>query len=432
MIASAPIAILGAGLTGLSAALSIERRGGRCRIYERAQAVGGHASTIEEEGYRFDRTGHLLHLRSDALRADVLDWLDGDCVELERRSVVFSHGVYTRYPFQANTYGLPPEVAYECLTGFLEARSRPERHPRNFEEYCQAHFGSGFCRHFMLPYNERLLGVPLSEITTEWCERFVPRPKLEDVVAGAVGLEDRRLGYNARFSYPRRGIGALARGMARRVRDLRLESAPLSIRAARRELVFPRETLRYDALVSTIPLPSLLVLFDELPPEVRAAGEQLRATALYYLDLALTCPPRQDFHWAYVPERRFPFYRVGYYSAFSDEMAPKGRSSVYVELASRERPELSRLMPEVLSGLCELGVIEAASDVGFARLRKLEPAYVLYDRNRAPALEVLEPFLASVGVVSAGRYGAWNYSSMEDALSFGRAAAERALGYCQR
>ena len=35
--------------------------------------------------------------------------------------------------------------------------------------------------------------------------------------------------------------------------------------------------------------------------------------------------------------------------------------------------------------------------------------------------------LESLGVISTGRYGAWNYSSMEDALGFGAAAAERSL-----
>ena len=32
----------------------------------------------------------------------------------------------------------------------------------------------------MVPYNARLWGVPPTEITSAWCERFVPLPKLED------------------------------------------------------------------------------------------------------------------------------------------------------------------------------------------------------------------------------------------------------------
>lgn len=52
------------------------------------------------------------------------------------------------------------------------------------------------------------------EITAEWCSRFAPRPKLEDVIAGAVGLNDRQLGYNVNFLYPARGVGQLSRALA--------------------------------------------------------------------------------------------------------------------------------------------------------------------------------------------------------------------------
>ena len=116
-----PVLILGAGLTGLSAGEALGRAGVPYRLFEREQHVGGHAITLEEAGYRFDRTGHLLHLRSAELRREVGAWLEGDYLELERKSVVFSHGAFTRYPFQANTAGLPPQVAYDCLLGFIQA-----------------------------------------------------------------------------------------------------------------------------------------------------------------------------------------------------------------------------------------------------------------------------------------------------------------------
>lgn len=423
-----PIAILGAGLTGLCAARAIRSARGSCRVFERSRHVGGHASTLTDEGYRFDCTGHLLHLRSDALREDVLGLLDGACFEIDRKSVVFSHGVTTPYPFQAHTYGLPPEVAYECLLGFLTAVRQPTPDPpRNFEEYCLRHFGTGFSRHFMLPYNRRLFGVPLDQITTDWCERFVPRPKLEDVVAGAVGLENPKLGYNSRFLYPRLGIGELSRALARTAGEIAFEAPLVELRPEQTELRVGAELLRYETLISSVPLTVLLDSIRELPSEVAAARKQLRVTELRYLDVALAVPAKRDFHWAYVPEERFPFYRVGQYSAFSPEMAPAGGSSLYVELVERQSPDLARLVPAVLAGLCELGVIESARDVRFVRARHLEQAYVIYDAARAPALSVIEPYLESLGVISTGRYGAWNYSSMEDALVFGAGAAERAL-----
>ncbi|MEO6599597.1 MAG: FAD-dependent oxidoreductase [Polyangiaceae bacterium] len=423
-----PIAILGAGLTGMSAAIELGERAVEYRIFEKLSVPGGHVVTVEDHGFRFDRTGHLLHLKNDALRAQVLDWIGPDHVRIQRRSVIWSNGVYTRYPFQANTYGLPPQVAYECLQGFIAAhfeKGGPE--PKNFEEFCLAHFGEGISRHFMIPYNSRLWGVHPREITSSWCQRFVPLPRLEDVIAGAVGLNDRELGYNANFIYPRLGIGQLTEGMARRLPNLELGRSPLRIELGARRLVFEDTELEFDVLLSTIPLPKLLGLIDELPPPVREAASKLRCSHLNYLDVALRRKARTDFHWAYVPEAKYPFYRVGCYSHFSDALAPPGKSSLYVELADRSQPDLAHVLPEVARGLIEMGVIDSAEDIEFARTRHIDYAYVIFDHDYFTALDEIRPFLEQARIVSSGRYGDWNYSAMEDAISFGKTAAERAL-----
>jgi protoporphyrinogen oxidase len=427
--AETPVAILGAGLTGLSAAWTLGERGVDYRIFERLDRVGGHAVTAEEDGYRFDRTGHLLHLRHPRWKERVLGWVP-DCSNVVRKSRVFSHGVYTRYPFQANTFGLPADVAHECVLGFVRAAmSPPQREPQNFEEFCLQHFGAGISRHFMLPYNERLWGVPAREITSAWCQRFVPLPALEDVLEGAFGLNDRELGYNANFLYPRHGIGELPQAIARQVRPVELGRTPTGIDFERRELHFESEIVPYQSLISTIPLPVLVGLLRNAPPEVTAAASELRSTHLDYLDVALARPCGQDLHWVYVPEYKYPFYRVGCYSHFSAAMAPPGKASLYVELADRGAKTLDGVLPGVTDGLVELGLIERAGDIAFARLRRIDYAYVIFDHRYFPALEVIKPFLASAGIVAAGRYGDWNYSSMEDALAFGEDAA---LGVLER
>ncbi len=372
----------------------------------------------------------MLHLKNDALRAEVLGWLGPDYLQIQRRSVIWSNGVYTRYPFQANTFGLPPQVAYECVQGFVAAhfaQDKPE--PTNFEEFCLYHFGEGISRHFMIPYNSRLWGVHPREITSSWCQRFVPLPRLEDVIAGAVGLNDRELGYNSNFIYPRLGIGELAAGMARRVPKLELGRSPLRIELATRRLLFDDEQVPFDVLLSSIPLPQLLALIDDVPEPVRKAAAKLRCSHLHYLDVALARPAGKDFHWAYVPEAKYPFYRVGCYSHFSGALTPPGKSSLYVELADRSPPELDELLPEVARGLIEMGVIDSADEIEFARARCIDYAYVIFDHEYFAALDVIFPFLEAARIISSGRYGSWNYSAMEDAILFGKAAAERALEF---
>jgi protoporphyrinogen oxidase len=423
-----PVVVLGAGLTGMSAALSLEGSGTSYRLFEKQASPGGHVTTTWESGYGFDRTGHLLHLRDPAIKRDVLEWIGDDYEIIQRRSVIFSHGVYTRYPFQANTYGLPPAVANECLLGFLKAHfSQDKPTPKNFEEFCLVHFGEGFSKHFMIPYNARLWGVAPSEITSAWCQRFVPLPKLEDVIAGAVGLNDRELGYNANFVYPRRGIGVLTDGMARCLPRMELGRAPRHIDLRDRVIELDDERVPFDVLVSTAPLPSLIELLAPVPDVVREAARRLRCSHLYYLDVALNRQPGKDFHWAYVPEERYPFYRVGCYSHFSAALAPENKGSLYVELASRAAPELGRLLPEVTAGLSEMGVIEGERDIAFARVRRIDHAYVIFDHDYYEALATVRAFLEENRLISAGRYGGWNYSSMEDAISFGRDAVKLAL-----
>jgi protoporphyrinogen oxidase len=422
------VVVLGAGLTGMSAALELQRRGVDHWLLEREPHVGGLASTTYDSGYRFDRTGHLLHVRDAERKRQILSLLDAEPLEVRRSSFVYSENVFTRYPYQSNVYGLPPATAFACVMDFIRSHQHPPASaPDNFEDFCRAHFGDAISEHFMIPYNHRLWGVPPCEITTTWCQRFVPIPTIEDVVAGAVGHNARELGYNVSGIYPRHGIGELSDALGRRVTALRLSCAPKSIDAKRRVIHGNGWSIGYRALISTLPLPKLLELIDAVPEPIARAGRQLRCTSLYYLDIALRHPPRHSMHWAYVPETRFPFYRVGNYAAFSPEMAPAGKACLYVELASRAEPELERVWPEVEAGLLEMGFLACSADVVFCRVRRIDHAYVIYDRARDAALTAIEAYLETLGIVSSGRYGGWNYSSMEDALAFGERAAAQAI-----
>lgn len=402
------------------------------RLFEREAVAGGHAVTLSEAGFRFDRTGHLLHLRDPEMQALATELLPpARYRKLQRRSAVFSHGVYTRYPFQANTFGLPPEVAYACIAGFLAAHfavSKPE--PKNFEEFCLTHFGPGISQHFMLPYNARLWGVSPREVTSEWCQRFVPLPQLEDVLRGALGAQAPELGYNTSFWYPELGIGTFSDALAART-CIELSRAPVQIDLARRVLVFDDEEVPFDVLVNSIPLPALLRLLVKLPEPVAEAASSLRSTRLHYFDLGLRVPNPNPYHWVYVPEDKYPFYRVGCYSHFSDKLAPPGKSSLYVELADRRAPNPERALEGVVAGLRELGLLRSAEDIELSRLRTIDYAYVIYDHHYRAALDVIEPFLVEQRIISSGRYGAWNYSSMEDALLMGRSAASNARALLQ-
>jgi protoporphyrinogen oxidase len=422
----AKVVILGGGLTGISAAYHLKRP---WLLLEKEERLGGHARTDRTRGFCFDKTGHWLHLRDPRIQALVAALLPDQLVPVARKARVFSHGVLTRYPFQANLHGLPPEVVSECLLGFIAAQAAPPpAPPRNFEEFCLQKFGAGISRHFMVPYNHKIWGVHPREITSEWCSRFVPLPRLEDVVKGAVGDVPSELGYNISFLYPSEGgIETLTRALVARLAggEVVTGADPERIDLRARTLTVGGEVIPYRALVASIPMPELVRRLADAPREVADAAARLRCTPVRYLNVATRRPPQADFHWIYVPEEKYPFYRVGIYTNAVPKMAPPGHGSMYVELADRSPRPLDELLPDVAAGLTAAGVLAGPEDILFAELKELKYAYVVFDDAYYASVATITSFLEAHDVYPRGRYGAWIYNSMEDSMLAGLEVAER-------
>jgi len=70
----AKIVIIGAGLTGLSAAYHLEKRGfSDYLLFEKEPSVGGLCRSVQQDGFTFDYTGHLLHTSDDYFRSLIQD-----------------------------------------------------------------------------------------------------------------------------------------------------------------------------------------------------------------------------------------------------------------------------------------------------------------------------------------------------------------------
>ncbi|MCC7384002.1 MAG: NAD(P)-binding protein [Deltaproteobacteria bacterium] len=431
-----PALILGAGLTGLSSAVHLGDPA-RYRLLERHPTqVGGLAKTLRRPGgFLCDGTGHWLHLRTEEMRRLVDDALQGNLLERERRARVYSKGVFTLYPFQANTFGLPKEVIAECLNGLLKARYEehlPE--PKNYREWIRKEFGDGICEHFMVPYNEKIYGVPLESLAADFAAKYIPRPSIEAVVNGALGLSKEALGYNARFVYPKQGgIGALSEGLhAKLVRKAEHGREPKQIDLVARSVTMrDGEVIRYERLINTIPLNDFVQLCvaghaSSVPVPVVEAAKKLRANSVFYFDVAIKGAPKehQDYHWIYFPEKDFPFYRVGSYSAVEPSLAPAGHRCYYVEFGHYGEVDPKRFEQPLLDGLRRAGLITDEDQLVFVIPNVLSPAYVLFDDQYQVARRTILDWLASQSVVSVGRYGRWQYNAMEDALLEGKEAAE--------
>jgi len=434
MSAEYPVVVLGAGLTGLSAAYHL---GVPSLVIEREGKVGGLARTHNEDGFTFDCTGHLLHLRDPHVVSLVEALLPRTFARHERRALVYSSGVFTPYPFQANLHGLPLDVVKDCVSGFVEAEVRraregePDLGSVGFREWAERTFGSGIARHFLLPYNAKLWRADLDDIECGWVSWSIPRPTLREILDGAFGATVRGLGYNPTFLYPRRGgISVLPEALARKGAEVWLNETVATVDAAERTVhLSGGRVVRYERLVSTIPLDTLLRITRGLSADLPRIGERLRAVRVLNLSLGVDRSGISGAHWIYFPEGEYSFYRVGFPSNLSDGLAPRGCSSLYVERSLlRDEPfDEQEVTERAVADLRRVGILWNGDRVVYRRVSVLDPAYVIYDRFRAESLPAAHRALNDAGIVSAGRFGSWEYSSMEGAIKAGMELARRLM-----
>ncbi|MFQ5669638.1 MAG: protoporphyrinogen/coproporphyrinogen oxidase [Acidobacteriota bacterium] len=430
------VVILGAGLAGLSTAYHLEAHR-PVTILEKENRPGGMTRSFRVNGFVFDLTGHLLHLRRREVRDLVQQILPDGMASIDRRSFVYSHGTYTDYPFQANLHGLPPEVVRDCVVGFVETLTNPRTPPAgeladgSFHQWALATFGKGIAEHFLFPYNRKLWCRDLREVTAEWVSWAVPRPTVDEVVGGALGLVNRGLGYNPSFLYPKAGgIEVLPNALAAGLRSttLRLGAAVSGIDPVRHRVRTGQgEELAYDHLVSTLPLPRLVSLMQEVPDDLREAAAGLQATRVLNVNLGIARANVTHRHWIYFPENRFIFYRVGSPTAFCQASAPEGCSSLYVEVARTGvcPADIPGLVRQVREDLVACGLLRPDDRIVAEQSLVIDPAYVVYDAHRRQVLPEIHGWLAGHHIDAIGRYGRWEYGSMEDAIWQGMETASR-------
>jgi len=424
--------VIGAGLSGLSAAYHL--RDG-CTVLERSGRAGGLCRTENIGGFLFDYAIHVFYTQDRYVKALLSELLGENLATVVRESWVYSRGVYTRYPFQANTYGLPVGVVKDCILGLVEAREGPRKRLKSFEDWILATFGRGIGEHFMLPYNTKLWTVPPSRMCHEWTSFRVPKPRLDEVLEGALREQPKNFGPNAQFLYPRRGgIGAIADAFVPRLGDLRFNTAAARIDMEKRQVRTEKgEPFPYEKLISTVPLPELVrMLGGDVPAGIRQAARALMFNKVLVVNMGIDRENMTFRHWVYYPEKKYSFYRASFPSELAPNMAPAGKSSVTVEIAyPRHRPMETAgrelLIDRVINELASTGLFEP-SEVVVRDARIMHPAYVIYDHSHRRNVALVHGFLRKHGIIPAGRFGEWEYLNMDHAILSGRLAAGEAAG----
>lgn len=287
-------------------------------------------------------------------------------------------------------------------------------------DWLEANFGPTLCASFFAPFHALYTAGLWSRIAPQ--DAYKSPVDLPTVIQGAFE-KTAAVGYNASFIYPRDGLDALVHALSERT-NLCCGKRAASINTQRHEVFFcDGSSLKYDQLISTLPLNTTIGLAG-----LEVDEEPAPYTSVLVLNVGARrgakCP---DDHWLYIPDSNSGFYRVGFYSNVDSSFLPASsrerndHAAIYIERAYRggEKPSEEAVRAYAAAAVEELQEWQfIAGEPEVADRTWIDVAYTWTwpDSNwRQKALALLEQH----DIIMVGRYGRWVFQGIADSIRDG-------------
>ena len=395
-------AILGAGVSGLSLASFLKNK--NFLIFESENEVGGYCKSTIRGDYVWDYAGHFFHFRYPEIKNYLLELIESEVIEVNKKSDIYYKGNLIDFPFQDNIQQLSAAEYIECLEDFNNKKSVTQS--VNFKEFVISNLGKAICDKFIIPYNEKLYACDLSKLDFDTMGRFFPNK---------VGQKS----YNDTFIYPEKGCFEFIKSLLKRVdtNSILLNSEIIELDIDKKTLYTKSEKIKFDKLISTIPFNKLLGI-----SKYECNLNELESNKVVVYNLGFQKAGKSRSHWTYFPGEEV-FYRVGFYN----NIFQKGKLSLYVEIGLKEDESIDEtsLLERVLSDLRKCQIVDEDNELVDYQFLVLKPAYVHITKKSKEIYEEWCSFANQKGVFSIGRYGSWTYCSIEDNIIQAKILAEQ-------
>jgi protoporphyrinogen oxidase len=363
--------ILGAGASGLATAARLaERFPGEVLVVEKEARVGGLIRTIERNGARYDLGSHRIHKDPSPRALALIQDVCGDkVVKNKRGGKLRLKKSYIDYPITSfqmfRSIGLFESGL--CAASLLRSRllsGRASRAPSpdqdNYESYLVRRAGRRAYGLFYEPYARKVWGGEPSSISTTAVKKRI------SMTSPTLFLKDMLAHYTRRskdgfYYYVRGGMGALAEGLAGRIRERGGEiitgvaDFSLDLDGRERAIRFSGEgtsAVEFETLVSTIPIEELLIRLAP-PEDIREQVKKIGWRGLRLVFLHVEGEPRLEGESFYFPELGYVFGRVSVPKRFDPSMQPEsGQTALTCEVPCSEGDLLWNTPAEEMYELC--------------------------------------------------------------------------------
>ena len=418
-----PIAIIGAGIAGLTAADYLSRENVPFVLFEAGKKIAGLASSFkDEEGFSHDFGAHFITNRL----ADAIG-VGSEChtVKYYGETVWLGGKIYS-YPF-----GLVkiPRMTLSGIGSKLKSLSNGHA-PKSAAEWFRKSYGENLANEVALPLIEAWSGAKAEDLSSAVGESLPGSIGKTLYLKAASKVTGRAVacGYNREMPekasvyhvYPEKGISTLCEKLAEGLEDkIKLETPVEAIIVENKKVKAVRakgETTKVSAVISTAPAQILSKLVE--------GTDSLQEFSLFkyrpmtFVNMRFEGRNLLPDTVLWFPEKEFPFFRLTEAPISMPWLAPEGKTIITVDIGCEKGDEFWTMDEETISELCLKHLTKIIPDVRTRYLGcsviRTPIAYPVFLNEYEAERQKFEKSTNVENLLSVGRNGEFSHIFMED------------------
>lgn len=418
-----PVAVIGAGIAGLTAASFLRRNGVPVVLFEAGRGIAGMAASYKSpDGFSYDFGAHFITNRLAAAIG-----VGAQCRNVHHYGeVVLLNGRPYGYPF--GLFKVPRFVASAMAARLT--RGRPDTTTGSASDWFRATYGAALADEVALPLLEAWSGVPAHELSAAVGEKlnhgvfytaFLKAMSHWSGLAISSGYcQEMPENPSIWHVYPEGGVALLCERLAADLTDVIEKESPVAtVHVVSGKVVAVTVNGRdreVAAVVSTAPCPVLAKMVsgsDALLPMRR-----FRYRPAVVVNLRFGCRGMLPDTVLWTAESAFPFFRLTETTQSMPWLAPEGKTLITADLGCELGDSIWNMDDEALGEACVAAItpIYPAARRFYLGCRVLRTpiAYPVYLKEYEPDRRRFEKGTGIEGLYSIGRNGWFAHMLMED------------------
>jgi len=413
--------VLGAGLSALGFADNFED----CRLFEKKNHYGGHAYSHKLRDRFFDEGAHISHSKDPEFIDRFIN--NNVCINHIQKSIVknYYQGAWFGYPIQNNLFELP-EIREEALIGIIRAQIENKNTiPQNYLDWCLSQYGKFITDNFYKVFTSKYWRTPMDELATDWLAKRLVPSQVERIIKGTFHKVEEKQTVFSSCRYPKNnGFYSLYKESYSKHQNIQLNSEAVKINLKKGIVRFNTgEEQKYKRLISTIPLPKLISIAEDVPEKLFNEAKKLRYTKMLCVNVILSCEIELPYHWAYIYDPNIDASRI----SFPDRLSGRTENKCFQAEIFRRNDEamnVDELLNKTIHNLSNLLGYNPKTDIVDCEAVFVEYAYVISDIHRSKIVDSLHQYLHELNVYPTGLYGNWKYVFSDVAYKQGERLAK--------